>query len=168
MRNEHTDGAAIDRAAKRTHEVIERCHERASDAHLRHDDGRQYRPQRQGKLQKLREREGHKRGDRHPDGKRELHTVPAQQSGNLGQKSCDALHDTVSSRRYRHQSACGCPVTQKTWNKITSATLLSTSTRLYLPFLMHVWHLPGTLRGSVNCRCRSLKHTKLQAFDESR
>jgi hypothetical protein len=46
-----------------------------------------------GKLQKSRERESHERGNRHPDGKRELHPVFAQQSRKPGQKFCDASQD---------------------------------------------------------------------------
>ena len=53
MRNKQADGAAVDRAAESSDEIIERCLQRPSDAHLRHDDGRQYHPQRQGKLQGL-------------------------------------------------------------------------------------------------------------------
>ena len=59
MRNKHADGATVDRAAEGPHEIIERCLQRSSDAHLRHDDGCQYRPQRQGKLQELRKRKRH-------------------------------------------------------------------------------------------------------------
>jgi hypothetical protein len=37
MRNKETDGTAVDRAAESSDEIIERCLERSSDAHLRHD-----------------------------------------------------------------------------------------------------------------------------------
>jgi hypothetical protein len=70
MRNKHADGAAIDRTAKRSDEIVEGRHQRASDAHLGHVDGGQYCPQRQGKLQELRERQSRERGYRHPDGQR--------------------------------------------------------------------------------------------------
>jgi hypothetical protein len=63
----HADGAAVDRAAEGPHEIIERCLQRPSDAHLRHDDGRQYRPQWQGKVQELRKRKRHQGGNRHPN-----------------------------------------------------------------------------------------------------
>jgi hypothetical protein len=35
MRNQHANGAAVDRAAEGPHEIIECCFQRLSDAHLR-------------------------------------------------------------------------------------------------------------------------------------
>jgi len=92
MRDKHADGAAVDRAAQRPHQIIERCLQRPSDAHLRHDDGRQDRPQRQGKLQELRERESRQCGDRHPDGKCQLHAAMMSECAEVPPESCDAFH----------------------------------------------------------------------------
>ena len=67
MRNKETDGAAVDRAAESSDEIVESCLQRFSDAHLRHDYGRHDRPQRQGELYKLRKRKSQHGGNCHPD-----------------------------------------------------------------------------------------------------
>jgi hypothetical protein len=62
-----TDGASVDRPAESSDEIVERCLQRSSDAHLRHDYGRHDCPQRQGELYKLRKRKSQHGGNCHPD-----------------------------------------------------------------------------------------------------
>ena len=61
MRNQHRDGAAIDRAADGAEHVVAGRLQRPADAHLGHDQGGQHRPQRQPQMQRRRDRVGGRR-----------------------------------------------------------------------------------------------------------
>jgi hypothetical protein len=67
MGNERADRTGVDGAAQRAGQIVDCGLERAADADLRQDDGGEHGPQRDGKMQHLRSRQGQHRGSRAPN-----------------------------------------------------------------------------------------------------
>ncbi len=92
VRDQRGDRARVDSAANRAGQIVHGRLQRPSEVHLREDDGRQHRPQRQGKMQPERQCESQEGGDRHPDREAQLHPVLQDLRPEPSPSGCGAAH----------------------------------------------------------------------------